>query len=285
MNNYRIEYDVDYSALANFLRTIPQEIEGGSELVQSIQRGGNYLAQTWIDISANHFQHSSGGYARGIAEGVKYPFENDPLRYAIIHTKEYAYYLEHGYESFDMKKMLWTSDKVRISKKGKRYIHIPFRHGTPGSVSMNAMPESVYSSAKNLRQSVVTGTYREGSVRKAVGSGDADLLRRHNPQKVTRRVYSWGERFEGGGKYSGMVRFDANVGKVRLGKFSGKNSGGSDYSIYMTFRTMSEDSKGWIHPGQAGMKILESTVKKVETPILNDIANAVESDLRKLGLS
>jgi hypothetical protein len=111
-----------------------------------------------------------------------------------------------------MKKALQTSAKVRMSKDGKKYLVIPFRHGTPGSTESKAMPDDIYNKAeflkydpekgyvhggygaKNMRQSFIVKSYKEGSIRGAKNPQDAELLQRSNPKQVMRNAYQWGDR-------------------------------------------------------------------------------------------
>ena len=69
-----------------------------------------------------------------------------------------ADWIENGRPSIDLKYMLNTSMKVRTSKKGKRYLIIPFRHNTTGNgAHARAMPANIYAQAKELTASRITG--------------------------------------------------------------------------------------------------------------------------------
>lgn len=285
---YEISYKIDLEELSEFLRQVEKEDNYKSATAQAIQTGGRYLAQKWIEKAESKFKHSQGGYAQGIIEGEKYPFQNNPLHYKIEHTKDYAYYLEVGFESFDLKKMLETSTKVRVNKEGKRYLIIPFRHGTPDSKGLRAMPNEVYNKAQNLRGSVITSTYKEGVQQGAKSYQEAQMLRKYNMQKVRRNKYAWGERLKGfeGTIYEGMYRFEKNPNNVRplnTGKFVNQSDNDLQYSNYITFRVMLEGKSGWQHPGVRAMNILKDTVEETENQILEIIQQGVEEDLKKLG--
>ena len=141
---YEISYDIDYTPLFDYIVIIEQVLQEASELKRSVQAAGDYFVQKWIDTAQTKFKHSQGGYARGIVEGVNYPYNNNELEYNITHTSKIAVYLEKGTEPYDLKKMLYTSAKVRVSKDGKRYLIIPFRHGVPGTKMFAAMPKDIY---------------------------------------------------------------------------------------------------------------------------------------------
>ncbi|MDX9925691.1 MAG: hypothetical protein RBS48_13115, partial [Ignavibacteriaceae bacterium] len=67
--------------------------------------------------------------------------------------------------NFDL--LILDSWKVRVSKDGKRYLISPFRHSIPSATSAAPkMPKEIYKEAKDLRQSVVVSTFREGIVQR-----------------------------------------------------------------------------------------------------------------------
>lgn len=156
--------------------------------------------------------------------------------------------IEKGRPPRDLKRMLNTSLKVRLSSKGRRYLIIPFRHNTPGhGAHAKAMPDDVYQVAKQLKPSRITGKTKRLS-----GTGAYDMKSR-KPLTVSQNVYQWGERLDKsfGKHYAGMVRFDTGAGK-------------SKSSAYLTFRVMAEGSKGWVIPAQPGQPIVKTVVDKMQ---------------------
>jgi hypothetical protein len=300
--HFEIKYDYDLSPLRDFFIMVKNRLETPqSNLVEAVQAAGNMVMNEWISAANNRFRHSNGGYAQGIVQGVKYPFQDNPLHFVIEHTKKYATWIEQGYDPFDMKKMLQTSNKVRVSKEGHKYLVIPFRHGTPGSKTMEAMPKEIYQQARELKQSTITGRFLEGSQQGAKGYNDAQLLRQYNPKKVERNRYKWGEQLTDKGadgkysRYDGMTRFNRNVANVRAingvqaptGKFA-LNSTTEDspnYSSYFTFRVMSEISEGWINPGAPGMYILKDVIERTSERVYQMMARGIKLDMREMGFS
>jgi len=319
---YQITYDVDYSALHELAGYVQQALGENSSLIEAVQFAGDYAVQEWIKTASTKFKHSQGGYARGILSGVSYPFAGDPLHFRIEHKERYAKALEDGYSSFDLKKALQTSQKVRMSKEGKLYLIIPFRHGIPGTKSFRAMPKDVYENApigtrvvdatgrakyeidseragaRNMRQSVTSGTFKEGSIRGSKTLSDAELMKNNNPDKVIRNKYVWADRLMGVDQpklkehhktniYEGMVRFQANpnVNREALsGKFAGAQNPTDfmgNYSTYMTFRVMQEDSPGWIHPGIRPMNILGETMERIRGTVIQIMADGAKKDFEK----
>ena len=88
-----------------------------------------------------------------------------------------------------------------------------------------------------------------------------------------------------------MYRFQRNVNNARdqfqySGKFLlNKSDNSRDYSGYLTFRVMSENSKpeSWIHPGQKLMNILHDTLEQEKNRVLELISQGVMTDFRNLG--
>lgn len=282
--------DIELDGLQEFVQKAESLFRGNeSYTAKAIERAGEVFIQEWIKTAESKFKHTDGSYAQGIQNGADYPYNGDPLHFKIVHTSKNAYWLEKGYDSFDMKKMLDSSAKVRISKKGKRYLIIPFRHGNPNSVIHKAMPTEIYKQAVKLRQSKIIGTYEEGIVQGAQSFKEAEIMRANNPNKVKRNLYKWGEHLNLGDDsykiYNGMVRFNSNPNTARdkikktLSKFINNSNNEKQYSTYLTFRVMSESSNGWIHPAQKPMNILGETIQRVEGMIRQIVNEGVQSDL------
>lgn len=148
--------------------------------------------------------------------------------------------IEGGRPARDLKKMLDTSLKVRISAKGTRYLYIPFRHNIPApGAAHSTMSESTYDIARTLAPSAVTGRGQRNS-----GTGAYDHKTRRAIM-VPKNTYHWGDKLDGEDiprHQRGMYRFD-------------QSGGGPRRSEYLTFRTMSENSRGWIVKARAGLNI------------------------------
>jgi len=253
------------------------EVFGSSTLpntAQAVERSANVVVGVWSQIASGAFKHASGRYLHAIENGKIYPYNNDRFHSAVINNLPYAKYIENGSGSYDMKNILNTSNKVRVSKKdGKRYLIIPFRHGTPGSVEFNPMPKAVHQAAKEMTPSRRTAVFSEPSQQGAKSYKEAQLfLSQGHPQgkTVTRNRYQWGGRLGSqdaggkGSKYAGMVRFprdDSTVG-----------------TKYMTFRVMKEGSSGWIRPAMPGMHLANKAKNASSFVIQRIITEGFEAD-------
>ncbi len=210
----------------------------------------------------------SGAYANSIE--LTQPGD---LHWRVSTSLGYADAIEHGTPSYDMKRALATSLKTRISKEGKRYLVIPFRHGTPGTVTFGSvMPSHVHELARALSASRVKAQLQ---VPNDLGVHD---IQTRQPIPVTRRAYSWGERLPGGlvskskphhatDRFAGMVRFDAPH---------------KGHSQFLTFRIMSEDSPGWQRPAQPGFHVAKAVHDELAPKAQKIFADALAHDIEGL---
>lgn len=264
-----LEYELDrkFDDIINAL-----EVFGSGILphtADSVNKAADSIVGIWSQIASGAFKHSTGLYIHEIERGKIYPFNGDRFHSAVINTVPHAKLLEHGYKSFDMKKMLRTSHQVRVSKKGKRYLIIPFRHKIAG------IPKEVYAEAKELGLSHRTDVYKEPSQQGAKSFKQArlQLVQGHPKGKFAYRFsYNWGGRLKQGmvkgemaKRYAGMVRFPRE---------EWEKSG----SQYLTFRVISEDSEGWIHPGMPPMKIAEKARNASKFYVQRIIQQGFEED-------
>lgn len=167
----------------------------------------------------------------------------------------YAEEIETSRPARDLKKMLDSSLKVRVNKKGKRYLIIPFRHNTPGHTATGTdMPAHVYAQARQLAPSSVVGRTR----RLSAGTGTSDIKTRRL-LTVNQNIYQWGDRLAAGSM--------------------GLNRSGTQSSSYLTFRVMSEDSKGWIIPPRPGLYIVRDVVVRLQPLAEKVFSEAVKRDL------
>lgn len=193
--------------------------------------------------------------------------QTGPLQVSVYSDWKYAYEIENGRPSRDLKRMLDTSMKVRVStsKKnaGKRYLVIPLRH------SLNSMPGPVRAAVKMLKKSEVTGM---GARQSGTGAWD---IQTKAPFLVPQRKYRWGDRLPAGlalkasphhktDRYAGMIRMNTSAGKGRS-------------SAYLTFRTMMEGSPGWVTkpvPGVYHVKSVAAEIEPIAKAMLQDALKA-----------
>ncbi len=195
------------------------------------------------------------------------------FNFEIYSDVPYAQVIENGAGSRDMKAMLGSSLKVRINQKGRRYLIIPFRWGTPGTVGFGSqvMPNEVHDLWKGLEPSHVTGRRREPSPTGAYN------IRTRKPAMVSRRTYLWGNRLKAKALQN-MGLKDTQISRMK-GMVHFQKRGASTHGKYLTFRVMSEDSTGWILPSQPAKEPAKLTAKKFQPIAESVFAKAVEADI------
>lgn len=191
-----------------------------------------------------------------------------PYAWELINDYRYVEDIETGRPPRDLKVMLSTSLKVRVSKKGARYLIIPFRHNTPGyTAHAPSMAPHVYAEAKELPASRIKS---HGTRLSGTGAWDVNTKA---PARVRSRNYVWGGRLGKGlvPKLQSRHKTDPAAGMVR---FSAKGG-----STYMTFRVMSERSSGWIIPAKPGLYLAKMVADSLQRSAATDLPAAIERDL------
>lgn len=191
--------------------------------------------------------------------------ENGVLKYVIFSSDPKAKWIEEGFPAWDMHKLLNTSHKVRLTAKGKRYLIIPFRHKTPGTLGVT-MPQEAYNwwLRPERRSSVITGHYVERSIQDGT--------------PVTRNTYLWGDRLTQN-DVMGLGLDPANEGRRLVGMVRFQNNedqGGR----HITFRVLSEGSKGWIQPARPGQWPARTTYEFIQTHYQEIMRIALEEDVK-----
>jgi hypothetical protein len=245
--NYRITMDL--GAL--------MELSDGinAQLFPLVNQAVNGIAQAtasrWIESvqRAKLWSGEKDAYAKTITYRMTGDFS------AVVESDyRYAGDIETGRPPRDLKQMLNTSMKVRVTKKGTRYLIIPFRHNA----------DTVPQAARDMSMSTITGHTRRLS-----GTG-AWSLKTQAPATVRQRKYNWGDRLAGpdvAKNQQGMVRMNT---ATRPGVKS---------SSYLTFRIMSEKSKGWIIPAQPGQHIAQGVQQEMQPVAEAFLTEAVKRTL------
>lgn len=213
----------------------------------------------------------SGTYLRSIQMRMTGDFSGEAYS-----NLPYALGIEEGLPSYDMKRWLGSSLKVRVNASGKRYLIIPFRHDTPGALS-GGMPEAVHAWWQDPgrdRSRVI------GFTRRVSGTG-AWSVKTRAPYTLRQRHYRWGSR---------LTRSDLDqlgvseaVAKRLEGMVNFRQSAASPkHSKYLTFRVMSEESRGWIRPAMDGYRVAEQTAEQLRPIAEEVIRKAVQADIQAL---
>lgn len=223
----------------------------------------NYASGAQVTYSGGTFRINSisGAYVRSIENGIRF---TENLVGEVTSNSPYGGILEDGQPARDMKPKMLASPKAKTGKDGKKYITVPFRHGSPTSVGMAPMPKSVYSQAKKLNYSRTNGKLGTRTHTWGGKLGKSGLGQRSHIAPHAGAGYTWKT-----GAYSGMVR---------MGK--------KGHSQYMTFRRLSENSppEAWMFPAVKARPIRQAVVENTREEVLQLIRRGFEMDLYFMGL-
>lgn len=196
----------------------------------------------------------------------------DALHWEIFSDAPYASAIESGTGPYDLKRMLQTSDRVRRTKSGKRYLIIPFRWGTGTgsgqgvSFGRQVMPAQIHQIVSQLTPSRITGMGQRES-------GN------HPGRMVPQASYHWG------GRLAFSEALNAGIGQQMARRTAGMvrfDNPGGGHSQYLTFRVMSEDSPGWIRPAQPGFYPAKSAVDTLRPVAEKAFAAALALDVQAI---
>lgn len=244
---------VDLSGVANAGAIVNQQVL--PLLNQAVRVVAQQTAINWQEAvqRAKLWSGEKDAYAGSIQMKMTGPFS------ALVWTDyKNAEEIETGRPPRDLKVMLSTSLKVRTTKKGKRFLFIPFRHNTPGNDALGpAMPTDVYALAKEMAPSSIIG-----QTQRASGTGAFDMKSRQR-LTVPQNMYSWGGSLPAGlaPKLKPAHKTDPYAGMYR---FNTSTPGGGQHSSYLTFRTMMEGSPGWIVAAQPGLYLAKKTADEMQ---------------------
>lgn len=172
---------------------------------------------------------------------------------------DWAQKLEGGFGAYSIKDVLLQSQKivqvgsrmgepwVRKNKQGKKYAAVPFDHKPFSGGKMGNLGDDI----------------KKILVKNRAGS----------EQSIT-KIFMDLE----GKPISGKVAVATNTGIANLEgltKYQSVSDTGHVSSIYLTYRMVSEDSKGWQHPGHAGYNLFKEAETYVQTELRNIIKNLV----------
>lgn len=244
-------------------------------LSQAVNAVGQKTAANWMEAvyRAKLSPYDKDNYAQSIS----WNFQPGAMSGYVEATYKFAEEIETGRPARDLKKMLNTSLKVRRTKDGRRFLVIPFRHGTTGT-NTNPMPAAVNKLASQMDKSRVTGAGMRpvGEVTNLSPKSGMSPAAKQTPflsnpktkqaSQTAKMTYAWGDRLskaalrqagvskEEAKRYAGMVRMDTST------------PGGAKSSAFLSFRIMGDWQTGkWIIPSQPGLYLAKKTTDDMKS--------------------
>ena len=258
------------------------------QLAQAVRAIAQEAAENWIQsVSLAPLWE---GEKKKYIDSIHIDYWADGLRADVIASYKYAYEIENGRPPRDLKTMLNTSTKVRRTKDGTRFLVIPLRQNTPGNTAhAPAMPTSVYALASQMKLSAVTGASDRPSgevtmLSPASGMAPSPIQTPYLSNIGTKSTYLVAQNnYAWGGRLTRKDLKDAGESKQNQRRYAGmvrmkESTGGS---MYLTFRIMSEKSKGWVIPARPGLYIAKDVAEHLQ-PIAQE---AIEEAMRREGIA
>ena len=278
-------------------------------MVRALRRASLEAAEivrgTWIATAKGLGLDSDGDYIRGIeAEGqievdeidIRPGAEVIEFLVTVRNTAKIASIVEEGHAAFSLVDSIrWgATPRMKRSKKGVWYLTIPFQHsayrseaaiargGITNRARRTMMPQEVYAEARKLKPSrglnaglqhdsrgqyVAADRYKWGSrlgtPRGKAASAVVPIA--ESPAEMTKKMTAGARLYTAAGRFGGMV----------------KMSGGKGHTSYLTFRVITQNSRGWRIPARAGLYIARRLLERVESGELGTtIANLVDARMR-----
>jgi hypothetical protein len=279
------------------------------DVMAALRHGALAAAQfaqgVWIQGAQAADVRHTGAYIQGItsAGSVRTVSETQgketwEIVIDVVNTAPHAQIVEEGHAAFHLPSVVsWSSSRVKMSKKGVKYLHIAFSHTAYAGAGERAsggyttaavkamMPEHIYEKAKRmsyttrLHQGPVYGP--GGQFKQADRYAYPKVRGRLDRSGTSPALIMGGPGVSAGGP--GEPGYEEHrgarqVGRDRKGnalvnpawknsKFHGMMRGGSTgHSTYSTIRTMTDRSLGWNIPAQSGKYI----AAKVATILSSD---------------
>jgi len=234
----------------------------------------------WIRVARQRLGSSRHDYIRGIQE-----VEREEGARVISLVGWLANAIEQGLPSFDMRTTLLSgkSRLTKVGKDGKRYGHVPFRHGTPASGGGGGTPMGraygpVGDDSRGVGGVVGSDDAKSMGARVYAAAKTLSATKTHTYTSARSRgsitETKWGGRLQEGlapklherhatDIFSGMVRERHTYDRATQTKF-------------MTWRTISERTgTGWIHPGITARHLASSVEEWVGEHAGKIVANAI----------
>lgn len=198
----------------------------------------------------------------------------------------YAQDIETGRPARDLKKMLFSSLKVRRTEDGRRFLIIPMRH------NMSKLQDAgLYDMAASLDASTIIGQGMRpsGEVTNMSPTTGMSASKQQTPflsniqtkkaMTVNQNHYQWGDRLKRSAMKAAGIPAETRSWAAGMRRFD-TSTGGAKSSAYLTFRIMMEGSSGWVVPAQPGQDIAQKTVQDMQPKATSAFAEAIKRTLK-----
>ena len=248
---------VDISKIA---REVTAKLPSKDDQNRMVQGLGAAAMAFWKKQAMEHLTSSSREYVQGLTS------ESEDRKFTITLSGALSNMIEQGFAGGDMRKWMLNGPKARRSKRGSRYLIIPFQHGTPGTSGRNVgheMPASIHEAASKLAPTLSRPARGAGGGTTTRYGGRLTENSANLSHEAHRLLTTKQKPWHQSSVYRGMIR------QAKTFKKTTQTTG------YNTFRVISdavtrgargengEALQHWAHPGITARKFAEKTQKHV----------------------
>jgi hypothetical protein len=266
-----VPISIDLSELQNEFGLLQYQVDSlGGVLVSAIT---DRVFNNWRVAAMHGLSSTKKAYINGLNIGIV-----NPTHKYIVLIGSLPNMIEEGAGAFDMKPKMLASPKVKVTANGIRFITIPFRWATAGSIGesevfSNVMPKEINEIVKKL---LPTKTSISGNKINGEGLKFSNIPKQYQIPK-TRAAFSDIKTMTTYPEYThqnplteGMVRTEKTYEKATSG-------------TYITFRRISENSSpmSWIHKGIAAHNFAKQAVDNTDVDGITD--RGVDNFLQQMG--
>ncbi len=234
------------------------------------------LELMWKQEASNSLKDASGYNTSFSRQDIS------PFHVRLENNHKAVWFLELGTSPFDMKRMLDTGSKVKMSQKGNRYIRIPFegkvKDYIAGGVSqkdIQRMKGSRFSIDDQGRRITLYGDRLHTDVgikRKYFTVLNAPRSKFPNKTNSPNMGFAPYTEYKSATTIDYTWKSSPYEGAIKMVDFQGKTIG------MQTFRTISDNSdpESWIHPGIRASHIAEKAVNAVKPQFDAEISRVLQ---------
>jgi hypothetical protein len=301
---FSITVDWDRSRFDRFL-----EMMENGDAARTV--AGNLAAEArkhWQHLAEAGLDTTSQLYIAGLGqpEPVEDPADQGAVAFAVVLDGTLPNWLEQGVDPFDMREEDRTNilSGAKTAKDGTQYKVIPLTHTLPGSVA-STMPQGPgFGATPGVRHKPLGHAYQPvaGSMSLRATPPSAGQLRGigvNSPAQLAARVaQAIQEPGAGALSFAGRAKQVLTLQAITGGMHSRPIYGGmrlegatfdlgkgmqATTPVGRTFRTVTEDNEGWLHPGLMARNFAEQTAEYLRGHYGPVVQAAIDDIVRSLG--
>lgn len=238
---------VTLQGLDEFLELLKLSVEGTQNYNMMALEAADEIYRLWRESATNRLNSSRADYLRHLKRPS---FTNQGIEVSLdttynFRSGNFPIWVELGKEPYDVGKLI-LDRSANISKDGTRYKRVPFKQ-TPA-------PRGGARPAFGHKSTPMGFGYRSGA-RGKITPYSPDVVNKRQLEGAYKDWRAAGQRAEAGEQLRSLSsRHSGPIYNRQQPDVSGVGG--------VTFRTVTDNSEGWIHPGIQGRHLAEDAMRK-----------------------